>query len=75
MDPADINCQDAIHSPRRAESAVVTGFTASLWTMTNPKNSRPDGVLGQIVLNSNSGYFQEATEPNPKRERVIACFG
>ena len=43
--------------------------------LRRPSSYRAHRVLGQVVAQFQLRIFQEATEPTPKRQRVIAGLG
>jgi hypothetical protein len=46
-----------------------------VYPISPAKSYRAHRVLGQVVAQSQLRMFQEATEPTPKGQRVVACLG
>src|SRR5277367_3813667 len=50
-------------------------FTSDVYPVSSAKSDRAHRVFGQVVAQFQLRIFKEATEPTPKRQRVIAGLG
>ena len=50
-------------------------MTSDVYPISPAKSDRAHRVLGQVVAQFQLRIFQEATEPTPKRQRVVAGLG